>query len=204
MQQGFPQAGEPWFGGSAQQIFELHWSIVLTVVMLFGPKVMGTALILLDPAERRAFGGAASLSAGFVAEFVMSALLAPVRMLTACRAVVEVVCGIDTGWNAQRRVASETTLAEAWSAYRVPTVVGLALLLIAAPFSDLVIWMAPIIVGLVCSAPIAIATSSVRAGSLARRLGVFVTPEEIAPPAGMQAPLSEDVAPQETASPTYA
>ncbi len=204
VQQGFPESGEPWFGGSAQQIFELHWSIVLTVIMLFGPKVMGLALILLDPAERRAFGGVGALSAGFAAEFVMSALLAPVRMLIACRAVIEVVCGIDTGWNAQRRSASETTLAEAWAAYRAPTLVGVALLVIAAPFSDLVIWMAPIIVGLVCSAPIAVATSSARLGQIARRLGVFVTPEEMAAPVGMQMPVSEDVAPEEVAAPTYA
>ena len=202
VQQGFPAAGEPWFGGSAEQIFELHWSIVLTVIMLFGPKVMGMTLILLDPAERRAFGGVAALSAGFAAEFVMSALLAPVRMLIACRAVVEVVCGIDTGWNAQRRVASETTLAEAWSAFRAPTVVGLALLAIAAPFSDLVIWMAPIIVGLVFAAPIAVVTSSARAGLLARRLGIFVTPEEIAAP--IATAVGEDISPEDVTSPTYA
>ncbi|MBL8545566.1 MAG: glucans biosynthesis glucosyltransferase MdoH [Hyphomonadaceae bacterium] len=202
VQQGFPEAGEPWFGGSAEQIFELHWSIVLTVVMLFGPKVMGAVLILMDPAERRAFGGVGSLAAGFAAEFVMSALLAPVRMLIACRAVLEVVCGIDTGWNAQRRSASRATLAEAWAAYRTPTLVGAALLVIAAPFSDLVIWMAPIIIGLVCSAPIAMVTSSAAAGDFARRLGVFVTPEEIEAPMPVDRPIAGEVVPEEAA--TYA
>ncbi|MBK6703676.1 MAG: glucans biosynthesis glucosyltransferase MdoH [Caulobacteraceae bacterium] len=202
VQQGFPEAGEPWFGGSASQLFELHWSIVLTVVMLFGPKVMGMVLILVDPAERRAFGGIGALSAGFAAEFVMSALLAPVRMLIACRAVLEVVCGIDTGWNAQRRSVSRTSLAEAWVAYRTPTLVGLALLAIAAPFSDLVIWMAPIIIGLLFSAPIAVVTSSVAAGQFARRLGMFVTPEEIASPMAVD-PVVE-VETEDVVQPTYA
>lgn len=201
VQQGFPEAGEPWFGGSVEQVFELHWSIMLTVVMLFGPKVMGMALILLDPAERRAFGGVGSLAAGFAAEFVMSALLAPVRMLIACRAVLEVVCGIDTGWNAQRRSVSRTSLAEAWDAYRTPTLVGLALLVISAPFSDLVIWMAPILVGLLFSAPIAVVTSSVEAGQIARRLGMFVTPEELASPMAFE-PVTDVAA--GGAAPTYA
>jgi len=182
VQQGFPEPGEPWFGGSVEQVFELHWSIVLTVIMLFGPKLMGAFLILTNPAERRGFGGALALSVGLAAEFVMSALLAPVRMLIACRAVLEVVCGVDTGWNAQRRSATGAGWREAWKAYRAPTLLGVALLAIAAPFSDLVIWMAPILVGLLFAAPIAVATSSAKVGALARDLGVFVTPEEIAPP----------------------
>ncbi|HRO02451.1 MAG TPA: hypothetical protein PLS69_02455, partial [Terricaulis sp.] len=64
VQQGFPEPGAPWFGGGVEQVFELHWSIVLTIVMLFGPKLMGAALILFDAKERRAFGGAFALGAG--------------------------------------------------------------------------------------------------------------------------------------------
>lgn len=204
VQQGLPEPGEPWFGGSVEQVFEMHWSIVLTVIMLFGPKLMGAALILFDAKERRAFGGAAALFAGLAAEFVMSALLAPVRMLIACRAVFEVVCGVDTGWNAQRRSASGATWAETWAAYRGPTLLGLMLVAIAAPFSDLVIWMAPILVGLVFSAPIAMLTSSAKAGAALRQLGVFVTPEEANPPFGVRAAQTPDAAPQAGAAATYA
>lgn len=182
VQQGAPEPGEPWFGGSAAQILELHWSIVLTVIMLFGPKLMGAALILFDRNERRAFGGAVSIFAGLTAEFVMSALMAPLRMLFACRAVAEVLGGLDAGWNAQRRRAEGALWSDAWAAYRWHTAIGLGVLAIAAPYSDLVIWMAPILFGLVFSAPLAVLTSSVTAGRLARRLGVFVTPEELAPP----------------------
>ncbi|HRE45978.1 MAG TPA: glucans biosynthesis glucosyltransferase MdoH, partial [Terricaulis sp.] len=192
VQQGLPEAGEPWFGGSVEQVFELHWSIVLTIVMLFGPKLMGAALILFNPRELRAFGGAGALSAGMAAEFLMSALLAPVRMLIACRAVFEVVCGVDTGWRAQRRSASGATWAETWRAYRTPTLLGIALLAIAAPFSDLVIWTAPILFGLVFSTPIAMLASSAKAGALAQRAGIFVTPEEIAPPFAARPPYAAE------------
>ncbi|MDX2274183.1 MAG: glucans biosynthesis glucosyltransferase MdoH [Hyphomonadaceae bacterium] len=180
--QGAPEPGEAWFSGSVEQIFELHWSIVLTVVMLFGPKVMGALMILADEQERRAFGGGGRLLAGLGAEMVMSAILAPQRMLFTCRAVFETLAGIDSGWNAQRRGATKITWSEAWRVYGWHTMVGLVALAIAAPYSDLVIWMAPILFGLVASAPLAMFTSSVAAGSAARRLGLFLTPEEHAAP----------------------
>jgi len=180
--QGAPEEGEAWFSGGVERIFELHWSIVLTVVMLFGPKIMGALLILRDERERESFGGAGRLLAGLAAEFVMSAVLAPQRMLFACRAVFETLAGIDSGWGAQRRGAGKTTWADVWSAYRWYTAIGLDTLAIAAPYSDLVIWMAPILFGLVGSAPLAMLTSSVSAGDAARRLGLFVTPEEHSPP----------------------
>jgi membrane glycosyltransferase len=197
VQQGAPEPGEPWFGGSAAQILELHWSIVLTVIMLFGPKLMGAALILFDRNERRAFGGAVSIFASLAVEFVMSAVLAPMRMLFACRAVAEVVCGLDTGWNAQRRSATRAPWSEAWGAYRWHTAIGLVVLAIAAPYSDLVIWMAPILFGLLFAVPLAVVTSSAAAGAAARQLGVFVTPEELAPPAWLG---RTEAAPSEAAS----
>lgn len=187
---GAPEPGEPWFGGSAEQIFELHWSIVLTVIMLFGPKVMGALLILADARERKGFGGAGGLLAGLAAEFVMSAVLAPQRMLFACRAVFETLAGVDTGWNAQRRGMVGTTWAEAWGAYQWHTFIGLGALAIAAPYYDLVMWMAPILFGLVFSAPLSMATSSTWVGAVARRFGLFLTPEERGAPAWL-APVGE-------------
>jgi membrane glycosyltransferase len=180
--QGAPEPGEAWFSGGVDQIFKLHWSIMLTVVMLFGPKVMGAILILLDSRERESFGGAGRLLAGLGAELLMSAVLAPQRMLFACRAVFETLAGIDGGWGTQRRGAARITWTEAWSTYRWHTLTGAAGLAIAAPYSDLVIWMAPILFGLLASAPLAMLTSSVAAGFAARRLGLFLTPEENAPP----------------------
>jgi membrane glycosyltransferase len=189
--QGAPEPGEPWFGGRAEQIFELHWSIVLTVIMLFGPKLMGALLIMRDARERSAFGGARGLLLGLAAEFVMSAVLAPQRMLFACRAVFETLAGVDTGWNAQRRGLASTTWADAWSGYQWHTFVGLAALAIAAPYSDLVIWMGPILFGLVFSAPLSMLTSSVAVGAATRRLGLFLTPEERGAPNWLGPPAEE-------------
>jgi membrane glycosyltransferase len=176
--QGAPSAGEPWFSGGAERILELHWSIVLTIVMLFGPKVMGAALALANPVERKAFGGGAAIAGGLAIDFLISAAMAPVRMLFACRAVFETLAGVDTGWRAQRRSINETTWQDAWRTHRWHFAIGVATLLIAAPYAELVIWMAPILIGLVFSPAIDVVMSSAWAGGLARRFGLFVTPEE--------------------------
>jgi membrane glycosyltransferase len=182
IQQGLPEEGEPWFSGGIERVFELHWSIVMTAVMLFGPKLMGAILVLMNPGERAAFGGTRRLLTGLGAEVVMSAVLAPLHMLSSCRAVFETFAGRDRGWRAQRRSAAVTPWAEAWRDYGWQSVAGVVLLAIAAPYSDLVIWMAPILLGLILAAPIAAFTGSPKVGALARSAGIFVTPEEFAPP----------------------
>jgi membrane glycosyltransferase len=183
LEQGAPEPGEPWFSGRAEQLLELHWSIVLTVVMLFGPKIMGAFLILTRPEERRAFGGGYAVIAGLLGELVMSAVLAPMRMLFTCRAVAETVLGFDSGWNSQRRSAEAAPWTEAWRACWWHTAIGVFVLALAAPYSDLVIWTAPILFGLVFSVPLTVFTSSAQAGFMAARAGVFLTPEEVAPAA---------------------
>ncbi len=208
LEQGLPEMGEPWFSGGAERLLTLHWSIVLTAVMLFGPKLMGAIVILMRPHERRAFGGGKRLIVGLFAELLMSALLAPLHMLSSCRAVVETFMGRDGGWRAQRRRVGETPWAEAWRTYGWQTGLGVTLLLIAAPYSDLVIWMSPILLGLVLAAPIAALTGSTELGAFARRMGLFTTPDEFVPPPLLRHVAGEDFAPEASAgpeaAPTYA
>lgn len=47
---------------------------------------------------------------------------------------------------------------------------------------EIVEWLTPILVGLLLSIPISVFSSSVSVGTLARRWGLFLTPEETAPP----------------------
>lgn len=209
VQQGLPDPGDAWFEGGLERVFTLHWSIVMTAVMLFGPKLMGAALAMMDPVERAAFGGARKLALGVLVEIVMSAVLAPLHMLSSCRAVARTLFGRDNGWRPQRRsVNGETPWAEAWRTYGWQTGAGLVLLLIAAPYSDLVIWMAPILLGLIFAGPIAALTGSARVGAWARDAGLFLTPEEVAPSPLLRGALAEagaleaPAAPQ--AAPTFA
>lgn len=194
LQQGAPEPGAGWFSGGAGHPPSLHWSIVLTAAMLFGPKLMGAILIAAVPEERRRFGGGARLAASVAAELAMSALLAPLQMLSSCQAVAHTLTGHDGGWRPQRRQAGETPWGEAWRTYGWQCGVGLALLAVVAPYPDLAIWMAPVLLGLLAAAPLAALTASAEIGVHARRLGLFQTPEEYAPPPLLGGVGVEDVA----------
>lgn len=182
LDQGLPESGEPWFAGRAEQIFQLHWSILLTTVLLIGPKFMGAALIMMREHERNAFGGSGRLLAGLLMETLMSAVLAPILALTTLRAIIGTLIGADAGWGAQRRNADGITLGEATRAYGWQMGTGLVLLGIAGPYYDLVLWMGPILLGL-CLAPLhVVITSRPEIGRFFYRAGLMVTPEEDAPP----------------------
>jgi len=168
---------------------------MLTAVMLFGPKLMGALIVWMRPTERASFGGGWRLLAGLLAELVMSAVLAPSHMLSSCRAVAETLFGRDRGWSAQRRRVGETPWTEAWRCYGWQSAAGVVLLMIVAPYSDLVIWMAPIIIGLVFAAPIAAVTASASVGAWARSVGVFTTPDEIDPPTLLRTVVTAEAVP---------
>jgi len=93
-----------------------------------------------------------------------------------------VLAGRDAGWKAQRRDGGisfrEIARRHAWH-----TAVGVALGIAAGLASPwLLLWMSPIIVGLVLAIPLSALTARADLGQLARRLALFRTPEEVAPP----------------------
>ena len=115
-------------------------------------------------------------------EAVLSGLMAPIAMLMQSRSVASVLAGRDAGWKVQRRDGRvplrEITRRHAWH-----TAVGV-LIGVAAGLASLwlLVWMSPIFLGLVLSIPLSALTARADVGQLARRLGLFRIPEEVAPP----------------------
>lgn len=156
---------------------------VLTTILLVGPKLMGAALIMLRPAERRAFGGAGNILRGLAVEMLISAALAPILMFTQTKALAEIFTGRDAGWTAQRRHAHAVSWSEAARIYGWQSFLGVVLLLSFAADLDLLLWTSPILMSLACATPIAVLTSSRSLGLAMRRAGLMLTPEERFPPA---------------------
>ena len=69
----------------------------LCMLVLYAPKLLGTAAFLRHR-DSRGLRGATVL--GFVAELLLSALVAPIMMLVQTSAVVQILTGRDSGWNA--------------------------------------------------------------------------------------------------------
>ena len=152
----------------------------VTMAMLMAPKAMAAAMSLSQAGARRAYGGPARLLAGVVAELVLSSLMAASMMLMQSRAVVDVLLGRDSGWNAQTRDDPQISLADAWRRHRRHTATGLAWVVAAGLLDPMLLaWTSPLALGLVFSAPLTVWTSR---ASTPGRGGLFQTPEDVAPP----------------------
>jgi membrane glycosyltransferase len=110
-------------------------------------------------------------------------LLAPVLALMQSWFVIGALLGFSTGWNSQPRDDRSTTLAEALSRHTGTTLLGIVwAVLVRSIVPELFWWLAPVLAGMILAVPLSVLSSRVSAGQWARRRGLFLTPEEVAPP----------------------
>ena len=156
------------------------WVFAGTMGMLIAPKLLAFAVLLTDADTRKKFGGGLLVLAGIIAETILSGLTAPIMMIFQSSAVGEILFGRDAGWQVQRRDDGAVSHRDTVNTYAVPTLVGIAMAVAAYAVSlPLLLWMTPVILGLLLSIPIAILSSS---SGPNRRSRLFKTPEQTAPP----------------------
>lgn len=162
--------------------FDAERALALTLyslVILLAPKILGGAGALLDPRLRRGTGGFFALTVSVILEVLMSALLAPIMMLLQTRFVADILLGRESGWEAQQRAGSVTTIATIARRHWLHTVAGL--ILAVGSFSvtpELFYWLLPVWLGLSLSIPVAFLTSRRDVGSLALKMRLFLIPDE--------------------------
>ena len=155
-----------------------------TMAMLVMPKLLGYLAMLPRRSTRRGIGGAIRGFLSVIIEIVISALIAPVMMLMQVRAVAEILMGRDSGWSAQRRDDGSLSWPDLIRQYAFPTVLGLLLAAAAyAVSTPLLLWMSPVVAGLILAIPVVAMTSHPRIGRFLRRWGFLLTPEERTVPA---------------------
>ncbi|MDB5454997.1 MAG: glucosyl transferase family 2 [Caulobacter sp.] len=159
------------------------WAVILTTILLFGPKILGVILVFRDKTLRRAFGGRRRIMGSLALEMCLSALVAPLLMFTQTRALIEIMAGRRSGWARQRREAGKISWTEARMAMGWISATGLALSIGFWFTPDLLTATSPILIGLVLAAPLAVLGASQKFGETLRARGVFLTPEETSPPA---------------------
>ncbi len=175
---------------AASAVVRHHQLIVVTdifavsMALLLAPKLMAFFAMLASAEARRTFGGGRRALAGLLAEMALSGLIAPVMMLNQIRALVSILAGRDSGWQCQAREEGGVTIAEAIRQHGLDTLAGLTLACAALAASpEVFLWLSPVILGLVAAIPLATFSARRDIGLAARRAGLFVIPEEIAPPA---------------------
>ncbi|MFC6790114.1 glucans biosynthesis glucosyltransferase MdoH [Methylobacterium komagatae] len=169
----------------AEQLF------TATMTVLLAPKIMAYVALLFDGRLRRACGGGIRAFGGVLVETLIGGLIAPIAMLIQSSAVVGVLLGRDSGWNAQKRDDGRVPVGAVIAGYWQYTVFGLILAGAAyAVSTPLFLWMTPVLVGLGLAVPLVLLTSSRSAGRALRRVGLLRTPEEAAPPPSLQRALA--------------
>ncbi|MFL6819149.1 MAG: glucans biosynthesis glucosyltransferase MdoH [Bradyrhizobium sp.] len=163
----------------AQDPILAAWVFVGTMGLLIVPKLLAYLLLVIQSGNRKKFGGALRVFVGLVVETLLSGLIAPVMMIFQSTAVTEILLGRDAGWQVQRRDDGQLPRKEVIRKYALPTLFGLAMAGGAYAVSvPLLLWMTPVVVGLLLCIPIALLSSRVSH----RNAGLFRTPEQTAPP----------------------
>jgi membrane glycosyltransferase len=158
-----------------------------TMGVLLAPKLFGYLLLCTTRQWARRFGGRLRAGVSVLLESALSALLAPVTMLMQSAVVTGILTGRDVGWGTQRRDDGSIPLSAIARRHLSHTLFGALLAaaayMISPPF---LAWMSPVVAGLLLAIPLSAATAQQSVGRISRRLGLLLTPEEIAPPPLLQ------------------
>jgi membrane glycosyltransferase len=185
------QLTEPEYFVQPYQLFPLwpewhpQWAIALfgaTALLLFLPKLL--AVLLLCVRDAKHYGGAFLLTLSMSIEFVLSALLAPIRMLFHSQFVVSAFAGWPIQWHSPPREDAQTSWGEALKRHGWQTLLGVGWAAGVYWLDPAFLWwLLPIVGALMVSVPLSVYTSRVTIGRALRGKGLFVIPEELnAPP----------------------
>jgi len=162
---------------------EMSTVLLVTLSMLFVPKLLALVALASDEWRRRSHGGLARAALSTLLESAFSVLSAPVLMLFQTKFVWAILLNRHIGWPPQRRQDRRTGLGEALGAHAWHTLVGLAAGVLAYRYvPDFFWWATPVLLGLVVSIPLSMWSSRSDVGLRARTAGLFLTPQERDPP----------------------
>ncbi|KRB79873.1 glucosyl transferase family 2 [Sphingomonas sp. Root710] len=154
------------------------WLLGLTLLMLFGPKVMALIALTQDGELRRQLGGWRSIVRGTLLETVTAIVTAPVIMLTQTMAIIDILRGRQSGWLPQRREVEGLDFGEVTRFYAWHIALGAALMTAIAVGVDGTIWSLPVAVGLMLTPFTVWVTSRADMGDWLVRRGYFVSPAD--------------------------
>lgn len=149
-----------------------------TFCLLLLPKL----LAFIDTLGHRRvhdFGGLCRLAAGILTESLVSALLAPIRMLAHSLYVVRAFCNLNLRWAGQNR-GSET----GWRATLASQLPGTIAAVCWAVFAfrldgRFFFWSLPIVIPLLLAAPISMLLGRIPIGQALRSRGILMVAEEL-------------------------
>jgi len=153
-----------------------------TLCMLFLPRILGLAAVLLNR-QQQAYGGTASLLRSAMLETLIALLQAPVRMLAHSLFVVVALTGLKLEWKSPPREAAAVPWRYAL-AQLAPMSLMIAVLAGGVAMIDprALVWLLPVGLPLLLSIPMTVVTSRVGLGRAMRAQNYLLIPEETKSP----------------------
>jgi membrane glycosyltransferase len=148
----------------------------LTLLLLFGPKLMATIWLLSSAERRRGFGGTFAVLRSVALDVPLAVLMAPVTMVTQTKALAAMALGIPSGWPAQTREARHIPVRTILPSLREHLLLGAGFASIAFVSPTMALWFLPITLGLLSAPWLISLTSSEASGSRALAWGFFRVP----------------------------
>ena len=176
-------SGSPMVSDWAVLPGELVWLWAWTLCMLFLPRVLGIAAVLLNR-QQHAYGGTASLLRSALLETLIALLQAPIRMLAHSLFVVIALTGLKLEWKSPPREAAAVPWTHALQQFAPMSGVILVLAIgIALIDASALVWLLPVGLPLLLSIPMTVLTSKVGVGTAMRAQNYLLIPEETRSPA---------------------
>ncbi|MDF1484765.1 glucans biosynthesis glucosyltransferase MdoH [Ramlibacter sp. H39-3-26] len=149
-----------------------------TISMLFLPRILGIAAVLMK-GEQRMYGGVSGLLKSALLESVLAMLQSPVRMLAHSLFVLVAVTGIKLEWKSPPREAVGVSWGHA-TASLAPMSLVIALLAAGIAMIDpsALVWLLPVGLPLLLAIPVTVLTSHIGLGTALRGQGFLLIPEE--------------------------
>ena len=164
-------------------VVEMTTVLLVTLSMLFLPKFWSLILGILNWRRLKGYGGIFRATLSVFLESIFSMLTAPVLMIYQSKFVFAILMRRSVGWPPQNRDDHRLSLWEAIQAHGEHTLIGLVAGWISYRYvQGFFLWLIPVLAGLVLSIPLSMLSSSTAVGLAARRMGLFLTPEEYEEP----------------------
>ncbi|MFC5520444.1 glucans biosynthesis glucosyltransferase MdoH [Polaromonas jejuensis] len=154
-----------------------------TLCMLFLPRILGLAAVLIKR-QQHSYGGTASLLRSALLETLIALLQAPIRMLAHSLFVVVALTGLKLEWKSPPREAAAVPWRHALRQFAPMSAV---ILLLAAGIAMIdaraLVWLLPVGLPLLLAIPMTVLTSQVGVGTTMRAQNYLLIPEETRSPA---------------------
>lgn len=149
------------------------WPLLLTLSLLFGPKLLAFSWIMIDREQRDALGGTRNVLRSMAIEIPLAMVVAPVTMISQTIATIDIMRGQPSGWRPQRRESDGIPIRQALIDYRYHVGVGLFFFALIMTAGGTTPWLLPIVISLLLAPLTASLTARADWGGRLARRGIF-------------------------------